>query len=495
MIAALFYRFTLGLALMVGAIPFVLAAEPNALMAPIPVTVTNATITRTITPPGSIAPAASPGTAGNPAGAAAGTPECTPARRDRGLCKPVAAAQTSRTVVAPAVSTLTPLSAAPVPSLISSPFAPLTAGNRSAREPNQLVIYFPDIYSAIRGFERINREYGFAPAQRVPLGALGGVIALYRGDDYDLDQLRGRLQQAMPEAAVDFNTRYYPEGGPRQYFSARLGLNAISPGSSNVPIGMVDTGVEETPALASSRLIRRSFLSESDRPASLEHGTSVALLLAGEDRAHGFYGAAPGATLYVASIMRRADAHDSTNTLILAQALDWLAAQKIRVINLSLGGPGDAIMARIFEKLVRSPIVIVAAAGNGGPKAPPSYPAAYPGVLAVTATNAADNIYAQANQGDYIMLAAPGEDLWVPSRDGGQYISGTSFAAALVSGSISHMLAVAQGMTPSDIQRYLCRYARDLGAPGRDPVFGCGLLQIGTVMAALPGAINTAKKD
>lgn len=470
---------------MVGAISFVLAAEPYARMAPIPVTTTNATSTQTITSPGLIAPAASPGTAptGNPAGAAAGTPECTLARRERGLCKPV---------TAPAASTLTPLSATPFPKLTPSPFAPLTAGNRATHEPDQLVLYFPNDYSAIRGFERINREYGLMPVQRVPLGALGGVLALYRGD---LDQLRGKLQQAAPEAAVDFNTRYYPEDGPQQYFSARMGLNVIPTGRGNVAIGMVDTGVEETPALASSRLIRRSFLSEADRPASLEHGTSVALLLAGEDRTHGFYGAAPGATIYVASIMRRADAHDSTNTLILAQALDWLVAQKMRVINLSLGGPGDAIMARIFEKLVSFPIVIVAAAGNGGPKAPPSYPAAYPGVLAVTATNAADNIYAQANQGDYIVLAAPGEDLWVPGRDGGQYVSGTSFAAALVSGSVSRMLAAAQGMAPSDIQRYLCRYARDLGAPGRDPVFGCGLLQIGAAMATLPAAINAAKKN
>lgn len=122
------------------------------------------------------------------------------------------------------------------------------------------------------------------------------------------------------------------------------------------------------------------------------------------------------------------------------------------------------------------PVAVVAAAGNGGPAAPAMFPAAYPGVIAVTATDSANQVYAQANRGTYLMLTAPGVDVWVPLSAGGRYVSGTSFAAALVSGGIAVKLA--RNVRSSVVAAEMCRHASDLGDPGRDPVFGCGLLQL-----------------
>jgi subtilisin family serine protease len=121
--------------------------------------------------------------------------------------------------------------------------------------------------------------------------------------------------------------------------------------------------------------------------------------------------------------------------------------------------------------------VVVAAAGNGGADAPPAYPAAYDDVLAVTATDSADSLYAQANQGTYIDIAAPGVDVLSPSLDSAYSMtSGTSFAAAHVSGVVALMLSRNPGMKPADIRRALKAGAADLGKPGIDAEFGAGLV-------------------
>ena len=100
-------------------------------------------------------------------------------------------------------------------------------------------------------------------------------------------------------------------------------------------------------------------------------------------------------------------------------------------------------------------------------------------MVAVTATDAADRPYSAANRGAYITLAAPGVDLWVPDDASGHYVSGTSFAAAVATAGSAWLLAQNPHLDAQALVRRLCRDARDLGAPGSDPVFGCGLIQIG----------------
>jgi subtilisin family serine protease len=86
-------------------------------------------------------------------------------------------------------------------------------------------------------------------------------------------------------------------------------------------------------------------------------------------------------------------------------------------------------------------VVLIAAAGNMGPNSPPLYPAADPNVIAVTATDAKDQLLAQANQGGYVAVAAPGVDILEPAPNGGyQVTTGTSVAAAHVSGIVALLL-------------------------------------------------------
>ena len=86
-------------------------------------------------------------------------------------------------------------------------------------------------------------------------------------------------------------------------------------------------------------------------------------------------------------------------------------------------------------------MVLIAAAGNFGPKSPPQYPAADPNVIAVSATDADDKMFTASNIGPHVAVAAPGVDILLPAPDSDyQLISGTSFSAAHVSGIAALML-------------------------------------------------------
>ena len=80
-------------------------------------------------------------------------------------------------------------------------------------------------------------------------------------------------------------------------------------------------------------------------------------------------------------------------------------------MNLSFAGPADPLIERVVAAAYRKNIGLIAAAGNAGPASPPLYPAAYPEVIAVTATDGKLEIYSAANRGKYISVSARGVDV------------------------------------------------------------------------------------
>jgi len=158
------------------------------------------------------------------------------------------------------------------------------------------------------------------------------------------------------------------------------------------------------------------------------------------------------------------------------------------VINLSFAGPNDPALHRSLAAARKQGIVLVAAAGNAGPKSPPLYPAADPDVIAVTATDADDKLFEQSNRGDYVAIAAPGADILVVNGDGGyEALSGTSFSAAEVSGIVALMLQREPDLSPDKARDILMATAKDLGPKGRDPLFGAGLADAhGALIAEKP---------
>ena len=167
---------------------------------------------------------------------------------------------------------------------------------------------------------------------------------------------------------------------------------------------------------------------------------------------------------------------------------------KVKVINLSLAGPQDAVLHQQIKEMSQTGVLFVAAAGNGGPFALPSYPAAYPEVIAVTAVDRNLVGYRHATRGPHIDLAAPGVEIWTAmpdKREGPQ--TGTSFA-------VPYVTAAAAAVYPKEELLYKGRpldpkkavlsrlTTRDLGPAGRDAIYGQGLLQAPAKCADKSGA-------
>jgi len=167
-----------------------------------------------------------------------------------------------------------------------------------------------------------------------------------------------------------------------------------------------------------------------------------------------------------------------------------MVQKRVRVVNVSLAGDDNALMALAVRRASARGTVLIAAAGNAGPNAPPAYPGALPEVIAVTAVDQQGAVFAGANRGSYIAFAAPGVRIWVPTPDGqGRYETGTSFAAPFALGTAA--LEMMQG-APADADRLrerLAAKARALGTGGRNPTYGYGLVQA----SASCGVVTTAE--
>ena len=161
----------------------------------------------------------------------------------------------------------------------------------------------------------------------------------------------------------------------------------------------------------------------------------------------------------------------------IINGLDYAIQHGARIVNMSFAGPHDPALSQELQIAREKGILVIAAAGNEGPKSPPLYPGADRSVMAVTATDEHDRLFNGANQGKYVTVAAPGVDILVPAPDGEvQFTTGTSVATANVSGVAALLLPTNHRSSPEEIRAILVRTARHLGPEGINPQFGAGLV-------------------
>jgi hypothetical protein len=274
------------------------------------------------------------------------------------------------------------------------------------------------------------------------------------------------LQQGAEAAAS--------EGDPAQYALVKLHLpqaHGLAKGD-NVLVAVIDSGIDAShPELAGSIAGTFDALDSPAKPHA--HGTAIAGLIAAHSR---LMGAAPGARILAVQAFDPAGATAQGTTFNILKGLDWAAAHGARVINMSFAGPPDPAIHRSLEAARKKDIVLIAAAGNAGPKSPPLYPAADANVIAVTATDSNDTLFPQSNRGRHIAIAAPGAQILVAIPDGGYEVSsGTSYAAAEISGIAALMLQRKPDLSPDKLRAILLATAKDLGPKGPDTMFGAGL--------------------
>ena len=239
----------------------------------------------------------------------------------------------------------------------------------------------------------------------------------------------------------------------------------MSPSRLSIPASTV-----KHPELANS--VADSFDALGSKEGPHVHGTGIAGAIVAHAR---LMGSAPEARLLaIRAFGSTSGAAESTSYVIL-KGLDYAVEHGAQIVNMSFAGPKDPMIERGIAATAARGILLVAAAGNAGAKSPPLYPAANPNVIAVSGTDAQDRLFAASNRGNYIALAAPGADIFLPAPDEKyQITSGTSFSAAYVSGIAALVMERNPALKPNDVRAILTKSARDLGAPGRDDLFGAG---------------------
>ncbi len=237
---------------------------------------------------------------------------------------------------------------------------------------------------------------------------------------------------------------------------------------ARLSIGIIDGALSKTLTSPSNpKIFQKDFTDSFSGPS--EHGTAVAEILIGNGRLQ-------TSRLHVASVLSSFEGAQGAGAKRIVLALNWLAEANVKLVNISLAGPNNALLNRAIKRATSEGMIIVAAAGNSGPDAPPRYPAAFDEVIAVTAIDQDLEVYDRAVQGRHIEYAAPGVDIYLHSISDGKFLSGTSMAAPFVTALIATHPDIKESTSARDVRRQIAASIKDIGPVGKDPIFGSGLL-------------------
>ena len=300
-----------------------------------------------------------------------------------------------------------------------------------------------------------------------------------------LQRAKEKLQKVPGVKHVDYNylrLPYYEANDPffednRQWDLLRID----APDAWNKTLGVgsrvavVDTGIDGDHLDLKSKIVAQKDLVDNDQVAEDDiegHGTHVAGTVgAVTDNGKGVAATCPACKLLVAKSGDMDGFYDSD----IVQGIYWSVNNRAKAINLSLGAEQDS---RILEHSVdyawEHGVVVVAAAGNDD-TGRPSYPAAYKHVISVSATDQQNKKARFSNFGPTVDVAAPGVEIW-STVPGGRYDvnAGTSMASPHVA-ALAGLLA-SQDRSAPEIRSRIQRTATDLGANGKDEIYGWGLI-------------------
>lgn len=327
----------------------------------------------------------------------------------------------------------------------------------------------------------------------------------------------GPLLVAAPVAADDNCAHIQDSEGvkPDSWAQRRLDLARVWPlvqGKGQI-IAVIDSGVDVTrPHLRGGAVIAGpDVLGPPGGPSTKDcigHGTGVAAILAGHPVGGSpFAGVAPAARVLSIRAVEKGSSReaDRGGPAQIVRALQAAVQAHARVINISAGNQSDdpALRAAVTDALQHD-VVIVAAAGNDDHDIPikpeqaalPYYPAAYPGVLAVAATDKDDQKTDISPTGSYVDIAAPGDGVVTVAANGpAAYVavSGTSYAAPFVAGTAALVRAYHPGLTAQQVVRRIVATA-DVPASGRGtPGLGAGIVNpYAAVTAVIPAEAGVA---
>jgi len=381
-----------------------------------------------------------------------------------------------------------PNGAVPIP-----PLRP-AAGNQTGQEPDVVVISLPagsddalaqaiaqDNNLTVLGQSDIALLNRRIVRLHIPDGRPVGDVAAALGGDNRLTGVQG---------SIVYSANSDKPAADLQYAVSKLKLtdsHRVASGRS-VRIAIIDTGVDAGHEALRAAHLRVQSVLDDGKVTPGNHGTQIAGIIAASGKMTGI---APDAELIAIEAFgppKKGPARSTTYAIL--RALDRAHAERAQVINMSFSGGRDPLMIEALDALADRDVLLIAAAGNEGPGAAPAWPGNHPRTIAVTATDARDTVFARANRGSYVALAAPGVQIFAPGAGGTWLLdSGTSFAAAYASGAAALILQSRPELKPRAVREIMAGTAHDLGKPGRDPDYGAGLID---PLAALTGGERVA---
>ena len=346
--------------------------------------------------------------------------------------------------------------------------------------PHEILVVFPAEVSDAQ-IAAIARRQKLELVQIRDLSLIGMRVRRYRfSDDRSVATLLRALARERKITWVEPHYLYAlqqngtqpapaPDKPPRSYSSVLLHLTEAHQFATGkgVRVAVIDSLIDaDHPEILGSVAARFDALEGSGARPQL-HGTGMASAIAGHGQIDG---AAPDARILAVRAFGETDAGVRAAGLDILAGVDWAAAQKAQVINMSFAGPLDPLLSLMLAAAAEKNIAMIAAAGNEGPLAQPQYPAADPHVIAVSAIDAQARVYDKANRGPYVALAAPGVDILVAAPSGAYDLStGTSVACAEVSGIAALLLEKKPDLDGAELRRLLQKSANSF-----DGISGAG---------------------
>ena len=305
---------------------------------------------------------------------------------------------------------------------------------------------------------------GFGVIETRELASIGSVVArLRRPEGVSSSDALELLREREPASPSGYNYIYRAAGKAPELPDEDQRVGPPAPATAGTRVGVIDgfstNAVGEWPV---ERLVAT--------PALKGHGEVVTGILL-RDLANAF--SIKPDQLMLLDVMEKHGSNGAADVAALVLAFDRLVTARIDFANLSLAGPDHPALRRAVHQSLNAGMVIVAAVGNEGPAAPPAFPAAYDGVVGVAAVAAAGGPYLYSGRGPHVDIAALGTEV-SPSGWGGELV-GTSYAAPHVTAALAGLRRANEA---APIDALLAAAAEDAGAPGRDPVYGLGILTL-----------------
>ena len=367
------------------------------------------------------------------------------------------------------------------------------------------------------------RVVGDLPPSLGPEERARATVALARSLAGDADVIYSELNLRREAFSTTPNDEFYP----LQWHYALIHLPEawdITTGDNAVIVAVIDTGSTNHPDLGNRLIAGFDFISdpataadgdgldpdptdvgdgEGVQPSSY-HGTHVAGTIGAETNNNlGVAGVTWATQIMPLRVLGKGGGtdFDIANAIRYAARLPnnsgFLPSVRANIINMSLGGSGSTSTGQSAVTAARNAGVAIFAAAGNSHVSTPFFPAAYDGVISVSAVDFNAHQAPYSNFGPTIDIAAPGGDTSKDLNGDGHpdgvlstlvddstsppsfvygFYNGTSMASPHAAGVAALMLAVAPTLTPAQIESIITSTATDLGAPGRDDIFGHGLI-------------------